>query len=136
MPDQLDEATKFIKKLQVNLERLKEKKRVLFTQLSSAAMDCSGMNTGTMAGPKVSVQKLGLALEVSLITSSASRYQFQFEQVVRLLEEEGAEVVNANFCVIGNIVFHSFHSKVVVGQDMSLDCPISMERKISERLAS
>ena len=39
-------------------------------------------------------------------------YKFMFKETIRLLHEEGAEIVNAGLSVVNDTVFHTIHSKV------------------------
>lgn len=54
----------------------------------------------------------GSVIEVILITGSDC--QFMFTEVIRVLHEERAEIVRANYSVKDNTVFHIIHSKVEV----------------------
>ncbi|KAL0407377.1 UNVERIFIED_CONTAM: hypothetical protein Slati_4051600 [Sesamum latifolium] len=58
----------------------------------------------------ISISVSGSSLDVVMTT--ALDYQFMFARVVRMLHEEGAEVVNASFSVVDNTVFHTIHSEV------------------------
>ncbi|CAK9157531.1 unnamed protein product [Ilex paraguariensis] len=109
LADQLDEAANHIKNLQANLVKMKQKKdRLVGIQNQFTRMSCQ-----TMAGarsPQIEVHEVGLAMEVVLITGLDC--QFIFTETIRMIHEEGAEVVNASFFVIDNTVFHTIHSKV------------------------
>jgi hypothetical protein len=37
-----------------------------------------------------------------------------FNETIRVLHEEGAEIINASFSVVEDTVFHTINSKVVV----------------------
>ncbi|XP_050287014.1 transcription factor bHLH162 isoform X2 [Quercus robur] len=110
LPDQLDEAANYIKRLQTKLERMKEKKNNLMGihEKSNASTDC-GMTMG-FKPPQIEIHEVGSALEVVLITGLD--FQFMFNETIRVLHEEGAEIVNASFTVVEDTVFHTIHSKV------------------------
>ncbi|KAK4589910.1 hypothetical protein RGQ29_020477 [Quercus rubra] len=110
LPDQLDEAANYIKRLQTKLERMKEKKNNLMGihEKSNASTDC-GMTMG-FKPPQIEIHEVGSALEVVLITGLD--FQFMFKETIRVLHEEGAEIVNASFTVVEDTVFHTIHSKV------------------------
>ncbi|KAL0398584.1 UNVERIFIED_CONTAM: Transcription factor [Sesamum radiatum] len=113
LPDQLEGATNYIKKLQTNIETMKQKKNWLMgvssaTASSSARSSCS--NSGGLVLPNVDVRVVGSALEVALITGL--NCQFMFSETLRLLHEEGAEVVSASFSVLDNSVFHTIHCEI------------------------
>ncbi|XP_010925568.1 transcription factor bHLH162 [Elaeis guineensis] len=109
LPDRLDEAVNYIKGLQGRLERMKERKR----QLMGSERRSRGMGSevgGGMRVPQIEVQDLGPALRVVLISSPVDRLLFY--EAIRVLEEEGGAVLNANFSVVGDNAFHIIHSMV------------------------
>ncbi|KAK4439950.1 Transcription factor [Sesamum alatum] len=111
LPDQLEGATNYIKKLQTNIEKMKQKKNCLMGVVSansSARSSCS--NSGGLISPNVDVRVVGSALEVALVTGLNG--QFMFTETIRVLHEEGAEVVNASFSVLENSVFHTIHCQI------------------------
>ncbi|XP_075667689.1 transcription factor bHLH162 isoform X2 [Castanea sativa] len=110
LPDQLDEAANYIKRLQTKLERMKEKKNNLMGihEKSNASTNC-GMMMG-FKPPQIEIHEVGSALEVVLKTGLD--FQFMFNETIRVLHEEGAEIVNASFTVVEDTVFHTIHSKV------------------------
>ena len=113
LPDQLNEAASYIKRLQTNLEKMKEKKDSLMgvERTNYAGMtSCNGATTG-LRPPQIEVREMGSTLEVVLITGLDS--QFMFNETIRVLHEEGAEIINASFSVVEDTVFHTIHSKVV-----------------------
>ncbi|XVF27631.1 hypothetical protein REPUB_Repub14bG0125000 [Reevesia pubescens] len=124
LPDQLDEAANYIKRLQTNLERMKERKDSL--------MGVERRNTTTSrssSGPKspqIEIQEMGSSLVIGLTTRSNS--QFIFNETIRILHEEGAEIVNASFSVVDDAVFHTIH--LTVGES----APDYRAARISERL--
>ncbi|KAK3010249.1 hypothetical protein RJ639_010821 [Escallonia herrerae] len=102
-------AAKYIKKLQIKLERMKEKKE----SLMGVEKPDARLSRETMVGlrpPQIDVREVGSALEVVLVTGLDCK--FLFNKTIRLLHEEGAEVVNANYSVLDDAAFHTIHSKV------------------------
>ncbi|OAY26202.1 transcription factor bHLH162 [Manihot esculenta] len=112
LSDQLDQAAKYIKKLQINLEKMRERKESLMGREERPPNSSSGSNGATMRlrYPQIKVHEIGSALEVVLITGLET--QFMFNEIIRILHEEGAEIVNASFSVLDDVVFHTIHSKV------------------------
>ncbi|XP_010251287.1 PREDICTED: uncharacterized protein LOC104593222 [Nelumbo nucifera] len=115
----LDHAISYIKQLRERVEELKGRKQ--FT------MSIKGINTDfrdTMkiefTLPILELRDLGPNLEVLLV--SGFDKNFLFYEVISLLEEEGAEVVNASFSCIGDKIFHTIHAQVTssgVGMEIS-----------------
>ncbi|XP_061341609.1 transcription factor bHLH162-like [Gastrolobium bilobum] len=107
--DQLEEATNYIKKLQMNLEKMKDKKNMLLgIERPNESMN-RGKNMGLKC-PQIEIQQMGLALEVVLITGLDCK--FMFNETIRVLHEEGVDIVHASYKVVEDVVFHSIHSKV------------------------
>lgn len=114
LPDKLDEAANYIKRLQTNLEKLKERKDSLMG-IEKRPSNSTGSSSGktTMEGfrsPQIEIREIASALEVVLITGLD--FHFMFNETIRLLHEEGAEIVSASFSVVHDSVFHTIHSKV------------------------
>ncbi|GAA0172810.1 hypothetical protein LIER_26557 [Lithospermum erythrorhizon] len=132
LPDQLEQAENYIKKLRSNLEQMKQKKeRLLSSEENQDFSYYSNLKKGETSEvdfPKIEIYEKGSVLEVILITRM--NYQFIFSETIRILHEEGVEVVNASFSVFDGIVFHTIHSKVgEVGMDNAI-----RTTRISERL--
>jgi uncharacterized protein YoxC len=112
VPDQLDEAASYIKRLQTNLEKMKEKKDSLMG-MERADYTCKNSSGGKTAGlrsPQIEVSEMGSTLEVVLMNGLDSR--FMFNEIIRVLHEEGAEIINASLSVVEDTVFQTIHSKV------------------------
>nr|KYP62908.1 Transcription factor bHLH36 [Cajanus cajan] len=109
LPDQLEEAAEYIKKLQINAEKLKDKKNMLLGNERSNGRMYGGKSVG-LKSPRIEIQQMGSALEVVLITGLDS--QFMFSEIIRVLGEEEVDIVNASYKVIGDAVFHSIHCQV------------------------
>lgn len=115
LPDQLEEAANYIKKLQINVEKMKEKKNTLvgiFERPNNVSvMKRGSKNVGLIKSPKIEIRQVGLAVEVVLITGLDC--QFMFCETLRVLQEEGIDIVNASYMVNGDAVFHSIHCQVI-----------------------
>jgi len=126
--DSLDEAAAYIKKLKKRVDELQQKRSS--AQLSAAKRgggSCGGgasTSAGTSSGGGAGSEKAneeaamvevrhhhdGSSLDVVLI--SGVERPFKLHEVVTVLEEEGAEIVNANFSVSGHRIFYTIHSWV------------------------
>lgn len=111
-PDQIDEAINYIKSLQEKLQECKLKKENLMGRKRSYACTNStaANSAATSKPPKIEIHEIGSTLEVVLITSVDS--QFLFYEVIRILEEDGAEVVNANCTTAENNIFQVIRAEV------------------------
>ncbi|XP_041026096.1 transcription factor bHLH162 [Juglans microcarpa x Juglans regia] len=126
LPDQLDEASNYIKQLQTNLEQMKKKKDSLMGIERPDASTNSGVTVGLRL-PQIEVQEIGFVLKVVVITGLD--FHFVFKETVRVLHEEGAEIINAGFSVVEDTVFHTIHAKVGESASMGYEAA-----RISERL--
>ncbi|XP_012444559.1 transcription factor bHLH162 isoform X1 [Gossypium raimondii] len=130
LPDQLHEAASYIKKLQINLERMKEKKDSLMS-VERLRNTRSRMTGKVPKSPQIQIHEMGSSLVIGLTTESNSR--FLFTQTIRVLQEEGAEIVNAGFSVVDDTVFHIINLTVaIIGHESAPD--YGGGRRISERL--
>ncbi|KAL2931878.1 hypothetical protein RDABS01_037288 [Bienertia sinuspersici] len=112
MPDQLDEATEYIKKLEKNVADLKRKKDSLINADENLNKCISSKKCYTLNSPvQIEVHEKGNAMEVILVTGLEC--QFVFTEAIRIVHEEHTEVVNASYSVVGSTVFHSIHAKVL-----------------------
>ena len=66
-------------------------------------------NTGSEL-PLLEIKDLGSGIEVMLI--SGLNKNFMLYEVISVLEEEGAEVVAANFSTVADKIFYTFHAQV------------------------
>ncbi|KAL5096708.1 hypothetical protein RYX36_001035 [Vicia faba] len=87
---------------------MKEKKFLLETQRPNVNM--KRRDKLMLKSPKIEIQQIGLTLEVVLITGLDS--QFLFNETIRILNEEGVDIVNASYKVNKDTVFHSIHCQV------------------------
>lgn len=114
--DHLDQATSYIISLQARIEKMTQRKNIakVGVEERSSSNECEGGgSTGATAElrlPAVEVRHQDSSLEVVLISGLDRR--FVFHEVISVLEEEGAHVVNANFSVVGEKIFHTIHSQV------------------------
>jgi UTP:GlnB (protein PII) uridylyltransferase len=114
--DSLDEAAAYIKKLKERVDELQQKRSS--AQLSAAKKgggSCGGeasTSAAMVVAPVVEVRHHhdGSSLDVVLI--SGVERPFKLHEVVTVLEEEGAEIVNANFSISGHKIFYTIHSRV------------------------
>ncbi|KAM5572062.1 transcription factor bHLH162-like [Rosa sericea] len=119
---QLDLAASYIKQLTERIENLKERKEKelkskLGTSNKSSINNVDRPNKAVVVGSRLPVIKLtesGSSIEVMLI--SGLNKNFMFYEVISVLEEEGAEVVSANFSTVGDKVFHTIHAQVKISR--------------------
>ncbi|KAK9065347.1 hypothetical protein SSX86_016730 [Deinandra increscens subsp. villosa] len=116
LPDQLLEAANYIKKLQIKLEKMKEEKDNLM-RIKKPETDhdkkikSSSLMVGEQRPPQIDVHQIGSSLEAILVTGVD--FQFLFSETIRVIHEEGFEVVNATFSIINEIVVHTIHAQLV-----------------------
>ncbi|KAL0421812.1 UNVERIFIED_CONTAM: Transcription factor [Sesamum latifolium] len=109
--DQVEEATAYIKLLTQRVEEMKRRKSEAL--MRSTASASSG---GSMGGSKLPVLKVrelaGSNLEVVLISGLCKT--FMLHQIISILQQEGAEVVDVNISNIGAQIFHTILAQVKV----------------------
>ncbi|PVH39149.1 hypothetical protein PAHAL_5G443700 [Panicum hallii] len=127
--DSLDEAATYIKKLKERVDELQQKRSsaqllagmrgggggasTSATTTTSSGVGSEEADEEAMAAPPVVEVRHhhdGSSLDVVLVSSVAR--PFKLHEVVTVLEEEGAEIINANFSVVGRKIFYTIHSRV------------------------
>ncbi|KAF3598544.1 hypothetical protein F2Q69_00033604 [Brassica cretica] len=120
LPDQLDEAANYIKKLPVNVEKKKERKRKLvatsafdkLNSIGSSSMSWSVDVSVPRRLPKLEIQETSPVLHIFLVTSM--EHKFMFHEITRVITEEaGAEITHAGYSIVDDAVFHTLHCKVL-----------------------
>ncbi|KAJ8444140.1 hypothetical protein Cgig2_029915 [Carnegiea gigantea] len=108
LPDQIEEAINYIKNLQEDVGKLKQKKDSLLGIDTSKANSRKRLLLNSPV--QIEVNENGGGLEVTLVTSLEC--QFVFTEVIRILHEESAEVFDASYSVVGGPVFHTIHAQI------------------------
>ncbi|GMJ06408.1 hypothetical protein like AT4G20970 [Hibiscus trionum] len=103
VPEQIDEAVDYIKRLQTRLKEFRERKESLMGR--KRFQNCTG------EGAEIRINETGSAMEVAL-TTAPDDCQFMFHKMIRIFHDDGGDVVNANFWVVGNTVFHIVHAEI------------------------
>ena len=111
LPDQIDEVINYIRSLQTKLKKSKEKKETL-SGTRKRSHTCINESIPSLNSPKIEIHEMGHALNVTLVTEHDDK--FIFHDIIRLIHEQGAEVLSANFSVVGNSIFHTVHAKVSI----------------------
>ncbi|KAI3498762.1 hypothetical protein L1887_34544 [Cichorium endivia] len=132
LPDQLQEAANYIKKLQIKLEKMNEEKNNLkgIKQLETnhdQEIKSPNLTVGQQRMPQIEVRETGSSLEAILITGAD--FQFLFSETIRVIHEEGFDVVNATFSILNDTVFHTIHAQI--GENYAQENRVS---RIIERL--
>ncbi|XP_039123005.1 transcription factor bHLH168-like [Dioscorea cayenensis subsp. rotundata] len=120
--DLLEEAASYIKKLQGKIESLKRKRKVLWVNMQGIHMDVTDDDHKF----EVQVRVKDVLMEVVLL--SGLKKGLKLHHVFSILEEEGAEVINANFSTVGDKIIHTIHSQAISSR-IGLE-----EKRIKERL--
>ncbi|KAE8702385.1 Basic helix-loop-helix DNA-binding superfamily protein, putative isoform 3 [Hibiscus syriacus] len=108
LPDQIDEAVNYIKSLKTRLNEYRDKKESLTRRKRSYT--CKIETKVRLKAPELKINENESAMEVVLTTGKDS--QFMFYDMIGILNQHGAEVVNASFSVVGNTVFHVLHAEI------------------------
>nr|GMC56282.1 transcription factor bHLH162-like [Ipomoea batatas] len=108
--DQLDQAATYIKALRERVEKLeKMKKKMSWGEEEEEEEEEEKKSATTAAGctllksPVIEVRDLGSTLEVVLM-SATNKPNLMLHQLIRIVEEEGAQVETASFSTVGDKV--------------------------------
>ncbi|XP_057797506.1 transcription factor bHLH162-like [Salvia miltiorrhiza] len=112
MSDELGEAASYIKKLQERLEAMKRKRDFLKVRKSENLK--SNESDGGSEGPVVQVDGNGSTLKVVLMSGIQEQCMCMcmLKETLRILMEEGADVVSAAFSVLDRTVIHTVYSQI------------------------
>ncbi|KAM0957256.1 hypothetical protein FF1_025436 [Malus domestica] len=115
--EQTDEAINYIKSKESKLQKAKEKKESLMgtrkRSNATAFVNVESMEPKTLniesvrstKAPQIQIHETGSTVEV-VLTSGLENHQFIFYQIIRILDEEQADIVHASFSTLGDTVFH------------------------------
>ncbi|XP_052175735.1 transcription factor bHLH162-like [Diospyros lotus] len=128
--DLLDQAATYIKQLKERTDELEarreaaaaasgqqlriNKKKKKKKNVVSDADDGDGSMMYGFRAPVVEFRELGSIIEVVLI--SGLKNKFMLCEVIRVLQDEGAEVVSASCCTKEDRIFHTLHAQVKVSR--------------------
>ncbi|KAK8665581.1 hypothetical protein V6N13_005747 [Hibiscus sabdariffa] len=111
LPDQIDEAVSYIKNLKNRLNEYREKKEGLMGRKRSySCMNDAKTTAVSLKSPELKINEHGSAMEVVLTTGTDG--QFMFHDMICILNQHGAELVNASFSAVGDTVFHVVHAEI------------------------
>ncbi|XP_010251286.1 PREDICTED: uncharacterized protein LOC104593221 isoform X2 [Nelumbo nucifera] len=108
--DRLDRAASYIMQLRERIEELKERRQLVMCIKGINRNMRDSMKIDDVGLPVLELRDSGPNLEVVLI--SGLNKSFTFYEIICVLEEEGAEVVNASFACVGDRIFHTIHAQV------------------------
>ncbi|ERN20486.1 hypothetical protein AMTR_s00068p00166340 [Amborella trichopoda] len=112
MPDRLGEVIEYIKNFEKNIEVLKEERDMLKKKgVKIEEEEGVGVRKNSYL-PIIKVQALGSSVEVSIVVEVCSSDRFRIHDVVLALQEEGAEIVNANFNTMDDKMIAVLHCQV------------------------
>ncbi|XP_021734140.1 transcription factor bHLH167-like [Chenopodium quinoa] len=95
--DKIEQATNYIVELRERVENLNKRRDQLMT------------NNSGLITTSIELKDLGSVIEVQIVVQRDC--EIKLHEVIRVLEEEGAEVVNATFSTHGNYVLHTLHAR-------------------------
>ncbi|XP_020227946.1 transcription factor bHLH168 [Cajanus cajan] len=111
--DQLDLAATYIKHLRERIEKLKGEKEQAMNMMRSNQNNNKIFNIG-LELPLLNIQYFDSGIEVMLI--SGLNKNFMLYEVISVLEEEGAEVVSANFSTVADKIVYTLHAQVKISR--------------------
>ncbi|XP_031132029.1 transcription factor bHLH162-like isoform X1 [Ipomoea triloba] len=117
LPDQLDETAKYIKCLEQQLEKSRQKKEELVKKESRKRPNNYSSCRNCMAGGEQSeaphIQVLDTSPGMSVVLINGLESISQFHSIIRVLhKQQGLEVTNATFQIHGNSTLQIVHEQV------------------------
>ncbi|KAJ4782099.1 basic helix-loop-helix (bHLH) DNA-binding superfamily protein [Rhynchospora pubera] len=105
LPDRLEEATNYIKRLQERIEQLKENKKQLIGSTGGESNERS-------SSPEIEVHDLGSGINAVLIVSSHHDQAIMHRAIRAVVEEGNVDVLNAHYSSAGDKSIVSLHTLV------------------------
>lgn len=119
LPEQIDEAINYIKSLEAKVQKSKQKRDSLNFDRKRSYEYCSSSSSFETArsapgakSPQIQIHESGSTLEVVL--STGLHNQFIFYDIIRILDQEQADVVHASFSASGDTMLHLVRAEVVL----------------------
>ncbi|RDY02874.1 Transcription factor bHLH162 [Mucuna pruriens] len=110
--EQLDLAARHIEQMRDRIEKLKRQKEQVMSNQSNDRKTLNSIVDYKL--PVLELRDLGSGIEVMLV--SGLNKTFMLYEVISVLEEEGAEVVNASFSTVGDKIFYVVHAQVKISR--------------------
>lgn len=115
LPDQLDAAITYIKSLEIKLDKSKMQLEKLLRSKNMPNLLCMenhDPNPSTkLSSPQIEVHEMSPTMDLIWITGLDNLTMFY--NIIRLLREEGFEVINSSFSLNGNSMMQIFHETTV-----------------------
>ncbi|KAK6795296.1 hypothetical protein RDI58_008749 [Solanum bulbocastanum] len=108
--DKIDEAITYIEQLKERIEVLKRRKEEVVDD-SKKSMPTTSC---TIKSSMVEVRELDSTLEV--ILNSGLQKNFTLQEVIKIIEQEGAQVVSANYSAIDDTIYYTIHAQVKIAR--------------------
>ncbi|KAL5764464.1 hypothetical protein ACOSQ2_017058 [Xanthoceras sorbifolium] len=124
----LNQANSYIQQLKRNNESLKRKKAILKGDNNKKKFDHNLISNGPSKQlPIINITTFDSILEVNLLVSGFNK-NFMFYEIINVLEEEGAQVIDAVQTKAGDQIIYTIKSKAIT-------CRIGVETsRVEERL--
>ncbi|XP_073061137.1 transcription factor bHLH162-like [Primulina eburnea] len=112
LPDQIDEAVKYIESMKSKLENMRRKKESLLRRANLRTPELSLTSDHQPTSTRlVEVQDMGPNMDV-ILASGLADYSMFLAIIHNLLHRDGVEVANANFSVHGSSTIHVHRDKI------------------------
>ncbi|KAL1299120.1 hypothetical protein AAHE18_18G086300 [Arachis hypogaea] len=111
LPDQIDEAVKYIKSLEKKVKMAKEKKERLLKGRNNNKRSRGFDEKNITKSPTIDVHEMGNSL-LQVVLTCGFENKFLFSEIIRILHEEKVEVVSANSSSHGDSMIHVLHAEI------------------------
>ncbi|XP_057731498.1 transcription factor bHLH162-like [Arachis stenosperma] len=112
LPDQIDEAVKYIKSLEKKVKMAKEKKERLLKGRNNNKRSRGFDEKNITKSPMIDVHEMGNSL-LQVVLTCGFENKFLFNEIIRILHEEKVEIVSANSSSQpGDSMIHVLHAEI------------------------
>ncbi|XP_049393475.1 transcription factor bHLH168-like [Solanum stenotomum] len=112
--DHVDQAISYIGELKERVEVLKKRKEEVAQGTNDHSRKSMSTTSCTIKTPNmVEFRELDSTLEVIILTSGLQK-NFTLQEVIKIIEEEGAQVVTANYSTLEDAIYYTIHAQVKI----------------------
>ncbi|XP_015936246.1 transcription factor bHLH162-like [Arachis duranensis] len=112
LPDQIDEAVKYIKSLEKKVKMAKEKKERLLKGRNNKKRSRGFDEKNITKSPMIDVHEMGNSL-LQVVLTCGFENKFLFNEIIRILHEEKVEIVSVNSSSQpGDSMIHVLHAEI------------------------
>ncbi|XP_051125885.1 transcription factor bHLH162-like [Andrographis paniculata] len=131
LPDQIEEAESYIKTLNTKLDKIRLKKEILLQTKKTSDSCITTSTTTTTTTPLIEIHAMDHHHNLNVVLANGLQDYSKFHDMIRLMNQNGGDIVSASFNRYGNSTIQVLQDKVVES-DSCCQGETTMSRKLKE----